>query len=353
MAWNDDGPGSQGPWGQGGGNRPQQPPDVEEMIRAAKERFGKNMPGGGKSWKLLIMVAAIFWMATGVYVIAPDEQGVVLRFGKHVDTTDPGPHFHLPYPIEKVLKPRVTQIRRIEVGFRTRGRNSVDIPAESLMLTGDENIVDIDLSVQYRIKDGADYLFNVRNPRQDPHAVVRSAAEASIRRVVARNSIDEALTIGKESIQSQTKVNMQALLDSYNSGLSIVAVQLQQVAPPQEVVHAFKDVASAREDKERSVNEAQGYFNDIIPKAKGEAAQVVKEAEGYKIAKVSRASGDAKRFTALYNEYKKAKNVTSQRLYLETMEVVYADMKKVIVDAKSGVLPYLPLDQGRVRGEKR
>lgn len=344
MSWNDNG-GGDGPWGQK--PRGPQPPDVEKVIRMAKDRLSKGGPGGKKAWQLLLLLGAVLWGATGIYVVAPDEQGVVLRFGKHVETTGPGPHFHLPYPIERVHKPKVTQIQRIEVGFRTRGRSSVDVPAESLMLTGDENIIDIDLSVQFRIKDAADFLFNVRNPPRDRVAVVRSATEAAIRQVVGRNSIDEALTIGKEKIQSETKRNMQAILDMYKSGLEIVAVQLQHVAPPQEVVHAFKDVASAREDRERAINEAQGYSNDIIPKAKGEAARVIQEAEGFKLAKVARAKGDAERFDALRKEYVKAKDVTSTRLYLETMEKVLGGVNKVIMDSKSnpGVLPYLPLDR--------
>ncbi|MBF0194589.1 MAG: FtsH protease activity modulator HflK [Magnetococcales bacterium] len=344
MAWNDNDGGSQGPWGQG--SNPPQPPDMDEVIRIAKERFGKKMPGK-KIFPILFGIVFILWMMTGIYVVGPDEEGVVVRWGRYVETTRPGPHFHLPFPIESVYKPKVTKVQRIEVGYRTRGRNTVDVPAESLMLTGDENIIDIDISIQYHIKPGgaANYLFNIRNPARDPHKAVRNAGESAIRQVIGRNTIDTALTTGKEKIQANTKQTMQTILDSYNSGIQVIAVQLQQVAPPTEVIHAFKDVASAREDRERAINEAQGYSNDILPKAKGEAARQVQEAEAYKTAKVSRAQGDVHRFLAVLKEYKKAKDITKTRLYIETMEDVLPEVNKVIVDPKAtnGVLPYLPL----------
>lgn len=278
MPWNQNGGGNQqGPWGQP--PRPPQPPDVDKIIQMVRERFTGQGPGR-KGWPVIAAVASLLWMATGIYVVGPDEQGVVVRFGKYVETTTPGPHFHLPYPVEKVYRPKVTQVQRIEIGFRTRGRAVVDVPAESLMLTGDENIIDIDLSIQFRVKsevDGgaADYLFNVRNPAQDPYKVVHNAAEAAIRQVIGRNKIDNALTTLKDMIQVRTKELMQEILDGYKSGIHIIAVQLQQVAPPEEVIHAFKDVASAREDRERAINEAQGYANDILPRAKGEAAKQI------------------------------------------------------------------------------
>ncbi|MBF0455473.1 MAG: FtsH protease activity modulator HflK [Magnetococcales bacterium] len=344
MAWNDNGGKNQGPWGQG--PTPPEPPDMDEVIRLAKERFGKNMPGK-KFIPILLGIGFIIWMATGIYVVGADENGVVVRWGRYVETTQPGPHFHLPFPIEMVYRPKVTQVQRIEIGYRTRGRSTIDVPAESLMLTGDENIIDIDISIQYQIKpDGAaNYLFNIRNPSQDPHQAVRNAGESAIRQVIGRNTIDTALTTGKDKIQAMTKQTMQAILDSYQSGVQIIALQLQQVAPPQEVIHAFKDVASAREDRERAVNEAEGYANDILPKAKGEAARQVQEAEAYKTAKVSRAEGDVHRFLAVLKEYNKAKEATKTRLYLETMEEVLPRVNKVLVDPKAtnGVLPYLPL----------
>ena len=302
---------------------------------------------GGKLWPLFGAVLGVLWMATGIYVVAPDEKGVVVRFGRYLETTDPGPHFHLPYPIESVYTPKVTQVQRVEIGYRTRGRTTIAVAEESLMLTGDENIIDINMSVQYRIEEqgAANYLFNIRNPSSDPHMLVRDVAEASIRQVIGRNSIDTALTTGKEKIQADTKKTMQAILNTYRSGLRIIVVQLQQVAPPSEVVHAFKDVASAREDRERAINEAQGYANDILPRAKGEAAKQVQEAEAYKTAKLTKAKGDAHRFNSLLAEYNKAKGVTRTRLYLETMEKVMPDVNKFIVQSGSsrGILPYLPL----------
>ena len=344
MSWNDSGGGPQGPWGSG--SMQPQPPDLEKIVQVIRDRLAAKMPGGNL-WPIFVGVFFLLWMATGVYVVAPDEKGVVVRFGAYVETTDSGPHFHLPYPIETVYTPKVTQVQRIEIGYRTRGRTTVPVPEESLMLTGDENIIDINLSVQYRIEENgaANFLFNLRNPSSDPHMAVRNAAEASIRQVIGRNSIDTALTTGKEKIQADTKVTMQAILDSYRSGLRIIAVQLQQVAPPEEVVHAFKDVASAREDRERAINEAQGYANDILPKAKGEAAKQIQEAEAYKTAKLTRAEGDVHRFLALLSEYNKAKDVTRTRLYLETMERVLPGVNKVILQPGSGqgVLPYLPL----------
>ena len=345
MSWNNNsGGGPQGPWGSG--SVPPQPPDVDKMIQMIREHLSAKMPGG-RLWPLFAVIAFLLWMATGIYVVAPDEKGVVVRFGRYVETTDSGPHFHLPYPIEAVYTPKVTQVQRIEIGYRTRGRGTVSMPEESLMLTGDENIVDINLSIQYRIEENgaANFLFNLRNPVSDPHMAVRNAAEASIRQVIGRNNIDTVLTVGKEKIQADTKQTMQVILDSYKSGLRIIAVQLQQVAPPAEVIHAFKDVASAREDRERAINEAQGYANDILPKAKGEAAKQIQEAEAYKTAKLTRSKGDVHRFLALLNEYKKAKNVTQTRLYLEMMESVLPTVNKVILQpgSNNGVLPLLPL----------
>ncbi|MBF0429546.1 MAG: FtsH protease activity modulator HflK [Magnetococcales bacterium] len=350
MAWNDNG--GQGPWGQGGGSQAQ-PPDIDQILQSLKDRFNTSAPVG-KIWPILLVIALAIWMATGIYVVGPDENGVVLRFGRHVETTGPGPHWRLPYPIATVLLPKVTKVERIEIGYRSRSRtegrasgDDIDVPGESLMLTGDENIIDIDMSVQYRIKDNgaANFLFNLRNPTSDRHKTVRDAAESTIRQVIGRNEIDSALTAGKEKIQADAKNTMQKILDSYNSGILIVTVQLQKVSPPPEVVHAFKDVASAREDRERAVNEAQGYANDILPKAKGEAAKQIQEAEAYRTAKVTRAQGDVHRFLALLKEYEKSKQVTETRLYLESMEEITSRMNKVLLSPQTShnLLPYLPL----------
>ncbi len=344
MSWNDSGGHQGGPWGTG--PVPPQPPDIEKIIELLREKMSGKM-SGGRFWPYFGALAFVLWMATGVYLVAPDEKGVVTRFGRYVETTDSGPHFHLPYPIETVYTPKATQVQRVEIGYRTRGRATVSVAEESLMLTGDENIIDINMSVQYRIEENgaANYLFNLRNPSSDPHMLVRAVSEASIRQVIGRNSIDTALTTGKEKIQADTKQTMQAILDTYRSGLRVINVQLQQVAPPEEVIHAFKDVASAREDRERAINEAEGYANDILPKAKGEAAKQVQEAEAYKAARLTKAEGDVHRFLSLLTEYNKAKEVTRTRLYLETMEKILPDMNKLIVQpgGSQGVLPYLPL----------
>ena len=297
---------------------------------------------------LLIAILGLVWLATGIYIVAPDEKGVVMRFGKWVATTDPGPHYHLPTPIETVLKPKVTEVKRIEVGFRTIDQGPParysDVPAESLMLTGDENIIDIDIIVQYRILDPGKFLFNIR----DPHVTVRVASEAALREVIGANTIDEALTVGKFAIQENTKRLLQQILDSYESGLQIVAVQLQDVHPPDQVREAFRDVASAKEDKIRLINEAEGYRNAILPETRGRAAQIINNAEAYMEEKILKAKGDADRFTSVLAEYKKAKAITRTRLYLETMEEILPGMDKFILGGDSGrsVLPILPLGKG-------
>lgn len=297
---------------------------------------------------VLMGILLLLWLATGIYIVAPDQKGVVLRFGKWVATTDPGPHYHLPSPIETVYKPKVTEVKRIEVGFRTidsgpPARYS-DVPRESLMLTGDENIIDIDLIVQYRILDPVAFLFQIR----DPHQTVRVASEAALREVIGSRSIDEALTVGKFAIQEGTKRLLQHILDAYESGLQVVAVQLQDVHPPELVREAFRDVASAREDKSRLINEAEGYRNAVLPETRGEAAQILNVAEGYKQEKVRKARGDAERFNAILAEYKKAEDITRIRLYLETLEEVLPGMNKYVLggDSKSSVLPILPLGEG-------
>lgn len=301
-------------------------------------------------WTLL-SILLILWLATGIYIVAPDEKGVVLRFGKWVATTDPGPHYHLPAPIETVYKPKVTEVKRFEVGFRTidpgpPARYS-DVPQESLMLTGDENIIDIDIIVQYRILDPGKYLFNIR----DPHKTIRVASEAALREVIGASLIDEALTVGKFAIQANTKILLQEILDDYESGLQVVAVQLQDVHPPDQVRDAFRDVASAKEDKSRLINEAEGYRNSILPETRGRVAQILNEAEGYRQEKISRSKGDAHRFKSVLTEYTKAKDITRTRLYLETMEEILPGMDKFVLpsgDGGSSVLPILPLGQGSV-----
>ncbi len=325
----------------GGKDWGQSPPDIEEIIINLKNKLVGKFPIG----YILIGIAVLVWLASGIYIVAPDEVGVVKRFGKVAYTTVSGPHYHLPRPFEAVLKPKVTKVRRLEVGFRTvvvgppaRYRA---VPAESLMLTGDENIVNMQFIVQYKIKDAANYLFNLK----EPDRTVKKASEAAIRDVVGKNKISDALTVGKFQIQQDTKRLLQRILDEYKAGISIEAVQLQDVHPPKEVVASFKDVASAKEDKIKFINESEGYRNDILPKAKGKASQIVNEAQAYSEAKIKRAEGDVSRFTQILKEYSKARDVTKKRLYLETMEEIFADIEKVIIDSKhvGNVLPILPL----------
>jgi len=329
--------------------------DLSEKLRG---RLGDASRGGPRISPLLALGLALFaWMLSGIYIVAPDQRGVVLRFGKVVRETDSGPHYHLPWPIERVLRPSVTAIRKEEIGFRTvepgppaRYR---EIDAEALMLTGDENIVKLEFIVQYKVRADSsgtsDFLFNVRNPEE----TVRAAAEAAMREVVGRNAIDGVLTEGKEEGQGEAQRVLQTILDRYRSGIEVVTLKLQDVDPPDQVSDAFKDVISAQQDKERLINEARGYANDVVPRARGSAAQLVNEAEGYREAKVREATGTAKRFTALQEEYAKAKDVTRKRLYLETMESILPNANKIVMDDLAGkqTVPYLPLESVLPRRE--
>jgi membrane protease subunit HflK len=275
---------------------------------------------------------------------------VVLRFGAAVREVDPGPHWRLPWPFEDVLKPSVTQILKEEIGFRTTDPGPParyqDMDQEALMLTGDENIVKLLFIVQYKVRTGpegvTDFLFNVRDPRE----TVRAGAEAAMREVVGRTGIDSVLTEGKEKVQQEAQAELQDILDRYDVGIEVMTVKLQDVDPPDQVSDAFKDVISAQQDRERLINEALGYANDVVPKARGQAAQLVNEAQGYREAKVREASGTAQRFVALHDEYAKAKDVTRQRLYLETMEDILPRANKIILDdlAARQAVPYLPLE---------
>jgi len=284
----------------------------------------------------ILGIALVLWLLTGIYVVGPDEVGVVQTFGKYSRSSQSGLNYHFPYPIETVKTPKVTEVKRIEIGFRSIGKNQYQtVERESLMLTGDENIVDAEMIVQYKIKDPEAYLFNFIKPE----LTVREASEASLRTVVGRHNIDEALTSGKFMIQEETKELVQSILDKYKTGILVVAVQLQDVSPPQQVIAAFKDVASAKEDKNKMINQAEGYRNDIIPKARGEAQSMIREAEGYKKARIARAEGDVAKFSAVLKEYRKAKGVTETRMYLETMEEILPKIEKIIIpDAKSGNL---------------
>ena len=279
----------------------------------------------------VIIAGIVLWLLTGIYIVGPDEVGVVRTFGEFTRVTQSGLNWKFPAPIETANTPKVTEVKRIEIGFRSLKNGQYrTVEKESLMLTGDENIVDAEMIVQYKIKDPVSYLFNI----VEPELTVRQAAEASLRTVVGRNKIDETLTTGKFAIQEETKLQLQAILDKYDSGIHVVAVQLQDVSPPKEVIGAFKDVASAKEDKNRMVNQAEGYRNDVIPKARGEAEAMIRDAEGFRDSRVKRAEGDAAKFTTILKEYNKAKTITEKRLYLETMEKVLPDVEKIIVPDK-------------------
>ena len=279
-------------------------------------------------------IGLLVWILSGVYIVGPDEVGVVQTFGKYTRQAQSGLNYHFPYPIETVQTPKVTEVKRIELGFRTVGKNQYrTVSQESLMLTGDENIVDAEMIVQYKIKDPVAYTFNFVKPV----LTVRESSEASLRTVIGRHNIDEALTSGKFMIQEETKELLQSILDKYETGIQIVAVQLQDVSPPKEVIAAFKDVASAKEDKNRMINQAQGYRNDVIPKARGEAQAQLRESEGFKVARISRAEGDVSKFNSMLKEYRKSKDVTRTRLYLETVEEVLGKADKIVIpDSEDG-----------------
>jgi membrane protease subunit HflK len=340
MAWQDD---EGSPWGN------KQPPDLKEIVDKIKKALPFKIPFGEKHGLIpvIIGVIIIFWLASGIFFVAPDEAGVVKRFGKAVRSTTPGPHYHLPSPIETVLRPKVTQVKRIEIGFRTIGDKQLgklrSVPDESLMLTKSENIVNLTFIVQYKIKDAMQYLFNIK----DQDKTVKDAAEAAMRQTVGDNEIDDILTTGKFQVQQDTKEILQDMLDRYGAGIHIVAVQLQDVHPPDQVMAAFKDVASAKEDKAKMVNEAHGYRNEILPRAKGKASQVVNDAIAYKESKIISAEGDASRFLQVLKQYSVAKEVTEKRLYIEMMEEILPTISKIIVEGKIGenMLPHLPLNK--------
>jgi len=345
------------PWGgsPGGGNgsgRGPTPPNIDELIRDVQEKIKKFLPGGASTGNKPIffglIVLIIIWALTGLYRVLPDEQGVVLRFGKFVTTTQPGLNYHIPYPIENVFTPKVTKVNRMDIGFRSgsdtgfsSGGGVADVSEESLMLTGDENIVNIDFSVFWVIKDAGKFLFKI----QDPQGTVKAASETAMREVIAKSKIQPILTEGRSKIEVETQEIIQNILDEYESGIQITQVQTQKADPPDQVIDAFRDVQAARADMERSKNEAEAYANDVIPRARGEAARILQAAEAYKKEVVAKAEGEASRFISIYNEYAQAKEVTQERMYLETMEKVMADIDKVIIDknAGSGVVPYLPL----------
>ena len=337
-----------GPWGGGGGGFPQ--PDLEGLIRRAQDAARRFLPrgvGGPKGIAAIGVILVALWVASGFYRVQPDEQGVVMRFGAYVGSTAPGLNWHIPAPIEGVSTPRVTRINRIDIGFRSgmegvRGAQGRDVIEESLMLTGDENIIDIDFAVFWRIRDAAEFLFNTRNPE----GTVKSAAESTMREVIGRTPIQPALTEARAQIEQQVRTATQQIMDSYKAGVEILQVQLQKVDPPAAVIDAFRDVQRANADRERLRNEAESFRNDVIPRARGDAERVVQEAQGARESQIARANGESQRFTQILSAYSQARDITRLRLYLETMEEGLRDNPKVIVDDRvQNLVPFLPLGE--------
>jgi len=348
------GSGPKGPWGSGpqpsGGSTP---PDLEEILRRSQDRLRNVLPGGnlgGKGVLLVVFGALVLWGVSGFFRVEPDELGVVLRFGKQVREVQPGLNYHLPYPIETVLTPKALRVNKIDIGMRVvedmrRGSSVRDVPEESLMLTGDENIVDVDFSVLWRVKPTGvgDYLFNIQNPE----GTVKAVAESAMREVVGRSDIQPILTGARQTIETAVQDLMQKTLDHYGAGIYVQQVQLQKVDPPSQVIDAFRDVQAARADLERAQNEAQTYANRVVPEARGRVAQITQAAEAYRQQTVAEATGQTARFLSIYEQYKKAPDVTRQRMYLETMERVLGTTEKIIIDStgNGGVVPYLPLNE--------
>ena len=350
------GGGSKGPWGGGPQSSGPTPPDLEELLRRSQDKLKSVLPGGGlgAGGVLLLSIAAVvIWFATGVFRVESEEVGVVLRFGKFDREVQPGLNYHLPYPIETVLTPKALRVHKIDVGMRVvddvrRGSTIRDVPEESLMLTGDENIVDVDFSVLWKVKPQrvGDFLFNIQNAE----GTVKAVAESAMREVVGRSNIEPILTGARQNIEFGVQELMQKTLDSYGAGIAIQQVQLQKVDPPTQVIDAFRDVQAARADAERAQNEAQTYANREVPGARGRAARIIQDAEAYREQTVAEAKGQTARYLQIYEEYKKAPDVTRRRMYLETMERLFGGTDKIIIDqgtAQQGgnVVPILPLNE--------
>jgi membrane protease subunit HflK len=344
------GSGSRGPWGSGpqqpGGPRP---PDLEEFLRRSQDKLRSLLPGnlGGRGIALIALAAVALWGFSGFFRVEPDELGVVLRFGQFVREVQPGLNYHLPYPIETALTPPALRVNKIDIGFDLRrGTTMRDVPEESLMLTGDENIVDVDFSVLWKVKPNAvgDYLFNVQNPE----GTVKAVAESAMRQVIGHSNFQAILTGARQTIETAVQEGMQKTLDDYGAGVQVQQVQLQKVDPPTQVIDAFRDVQAARSDLERLANEAETYANRVVPEARGRAAKITQDAEAYRLQTVADANGQTSRFLQIYAQYKKAPDVTRERMYLETMERVLGGTDKTIIDtgpaAGPGVVPYLPLN---------
>ena len=357
-------PDGKNPWGQGpktpsnSNQSPQKPrgggdiPDLDDLLRKAKDQFGfgsGNGDGAGndKIIILAVVVVALLWLASGFYRVLPNENAVIQRFGELSRTqTDPGMGYHLPWPIEQLTKVNVTEDRRMTIGFEGGNRGERDIPEESLMLTSDANIVDIDVVVIWNIANAHDFIFNIREQED----TIKRVAESTTREVIGQSRLQRIITTGREDIAQRIQKLTQDTLDSYKSGVSIKQVLVQDATVHPQVMEAFDDVVAASQDAERFQNEANIYKNDILPKARGEAIRMIQEAEGYKQARIARAEGEAERFNQLFDAYKGGRDVTRERIYIETMEGVMRDASKTIIDQESGsqgVVPYLPLNQNR------
>jgi modulator of FtsH protease HflK len=359
MPWNNQsggggpwGSGPRGPWGSGPQSQGPRPPDLEEFLRRSQDKLRSLLPGslGSRGVALIALVAVALWGFSGFFRVEPDELGVVLRFGKFEREVQPGLNYHLPYPIESALTPQALRVNKIDIGFREsddmrRGTSTRDVPEESLMLTGDENIVDVDFSVLWKVKPSGvgDYLFNV----QAPESTVKAVGESAMREVIGQSNIQPILTGARQTIETAVQELMQKTLDNYGAGVVIQQVQLQKVDPPTQVIDAFRDVQAARSDLERLQNEAQTYANRVVPEARGRAAKTIQDGEAYRQQTVADATGQASRFSQIYEQYKKAPDVTRQRMYLETMERILGSTDKTIIDTGPsggpGVVPYLPL----------
>jgi membrane protease subunit HflK len=358
MAWKNQGggpwgTGPKGPWGSGPQPVGPRPPDLEDLLRRGQDRLQQLLPGGYFSSlgiALVLIGALAIWALSGIYRVQSEELGAVLRFGKYVRDAQPGLNYHLPYPIETVLLPKALRVNTLSIGMTLiedptrRGRTIRDVPEESLMLTGDENIVDVDFTVLWRIKPKGvgDYLFNIQNPE----GTVKAVAESAMREVIGRSNIQPILTGARTTTEQGVQELMQRTLDSYGSGIQVTQVQMQKVDPPGQVIDSFRDVQAARADLERLQNEAQTYANRVVPDARGRAAQILQVAEGYRQQAIAEAKGQSARFLKVYEEYKKAPDVTRERIYLETMERVLGNSEKLIYDggaSAQGVVPFLPL----------
>ena len=347
------GSGPRGPWGSGPQSQGPRPPDLEEFLRRSQEKLRHLIPGnlGGRSIALIAVAAIVLWGFSGFFRVEPDELGVVLRFGSFVREVQPGLNYHLPYPIESALTPQALRVNKIDIGMRVsedtrRGTTTRDVPEESLMLTGDENIVDVDFSVLWKVKPTqvGDFLFNV----QSPEGTVKAVAESAMREVIGQSNIQPILTGARQNIETAVQALLQKILDGYGAGIQIQQVQLQKVDPPAQVIDAFRDVQAARSDLERAQNEAETYANRVVPEARGRASRIIQDAEAYRQQTVADANGQTSRFLQIYDQYKKAPDVTRERMYLETMEHVLGSTDKTIIDTGpqggTGVVPYLPLN---------